>query len=249
MCPCGFVFFFYVWHSHPYLQPFITPAVSTKTCPHGTVQITTLYPVSPCVSVRVCCFFLCLALTHIWLSQATSFNQDVSHGTCPVSLSRLQSPCVSVQFVLSLYVWHSPIFAAFYVASSFNQTCPHGTCPKSLLQASKSVCVRAVCYFACMFGTHTHICSLLGHQFQPRRVLMGHVQNHFSDYSKSVCVRAGLLFLFYVWHSHPYLQPLEGHQSIKSHGTRPKSLSRYSKSVCVRAGLLFLFYVWHSPIF
>ena len=73
----------------------------------------------------------------------------------------------------------------------------HGNCPSvesthgkigtwniakvTTLYGSKSVCVsvRVCCFFHCMFGTHTHICSLSKRrQFQPRRVLMGHVQSH-----------------------------------------------------------------------
>ena len=125
--------------------------------------------------------FVCLALTPIFAAfySASSFNQDVSSwDTSKVTLlSSSKSVCVSVLCLL-LFVVCLFSHPCFCIPAVSTKTC--GT-RHEVTSPSKSVCV---CVFVvsmrpCL-ALHPYLQPLERQQFQPRRVLMGHVQSHFS---------------------------------------------------------------------
>ena len=110
-------------HSHPYLQPFMAPAVFNQDVSSWDTSSVTSLGSSKSVCVRVSLlfrFYVWRALTPIFaaFSYASSFNQDVSSWdtSSVTSLGYSKSVCVRVSLLFRFYVWRAltPIFAAFY---------------------------------------------------------------------------------------------------------------------------------------
>ena len=104
------------------------------------------------------------------------------------------SPCVSVRVrCFFLYVWHSPIFAAFQSASKLQPRRSRDT--SKSFSITVSPCVRAGCCFFFMFGTHTHFAAFgatvstktCPHGTRPKSLSL----------SVSPCVSVGLLLVVF----------------------------------------------------